>query len=111
MKRFAQFSRVLLLIALLTAASPVLGASSWRCGSRVVGMGQWTSDVYALCGEPTDRVASTEFITFHTRRGLEVTRAVFVERWRYDLGPRRLVRYLTFRDGRLVDIDEGGYGY
>ena len=34
-----------------------------------------------------------------------------VERWVYDRGTRRLVRYLTFRDGRLVAIDEGGYGY
>jgi hypothetical protein len=40
-----------------------------------------------------------------------VTRAVPVERWTYDRGNRRLVRYLTFRDGRLADIDEGGYGY
>jgi Protein of unknown function (DUF2845) len=111
MKRFARFTSVLLLIAFPTATSPALGASSWQCGSRLVGPGQSTSDVYALCGEPTDRVASTEFVTFHARRGLEVTRAVFVERWRYDLGPRRFVRYLTFRDGRLVDIGEGGYGF
>jgi hypothetical protein len=28
----------------------------------------------------------------------------------YDLGPRQLVRYLTFERGRLRAIDLGGYG-
>ena len=100
----------LLLIALPVLASPAFGSDSWRCGSRLVGQGWAPSDVYALCGEPTDRSATTEFVTFHLRHGVDVTRVVPVERWVYDRGDRQLVRYLTFRDGRLVDIDEGGYG-
>jgi len=100
-----------LLVAAFAAASPALGAGSWRCGARLVGTGQSPSDVYARCGEPTDRAIATEFVTVRLRSGIEITRAVLVERWTYDRGPRQLVRYLTFHDGRLAHIDEGGYGH
>ena len=43
-------------------------------------------------------------------RDVAVTRAVVIERWVYDRGPRQFVRYLTFEDGVLVAIDEGSYG-
>jgi hypothetical protein len=33
-----------------------------------------------------------------------------VEDWVYDLGPGRFVRTFTFRNGRLVAIQTGGYG-
>lgn len=101
----------LALVVPLVAASPGVAATSWQCGPRLVGTGQAPLDVYELCGEPTDRFATTELVTIRVGRGVYVTRAVPVERWTYDRGNRRLVRYLTFRDGRLVDIDEGGYGY
>ena len=109
MRLFVRVSGGLLLAALVTA-SPARSASSWRCGARLIGTGQSPSDVYALCGEPTDRAVSTEFVTVRLQRGIEVTRTVLVERWTYDRGPRQLVRCLTFHDGRLVDIDEGRYG-
>jgi hypothetical protein len=95
---------------LLCAASPAFGGGSWRCGSRLVGAGQSIEDVYDLCGEPTDRVASTEFVTIHLRCGVDVTRAMLVENWLYNRGPKQFVRYLTFRDGTLVGIEEGSYG-
>jgi len=34
-------------------------------------------------------------------------RAVPVEHWIYSRGAKQFVRVLTFRDGRLVAIDEG----
>jgi hypothetical protein len=101
----------LVLAGLLGGVSAALAASGWQCGQRLVGTGQSPTDVYALCGEPTERSFETELVTLHLGRGVYVSRAVPVERWVYDRGNRRLVRYLTFRDGRLVDIDEGGYGY
>ena len=85
--------------------------SSLRCGQRLVGEGQTTSDVYDRCGEPTERSAETDFVTVHLQRGVDVTRPVLVERWVYDLGPKRFVRYLTFVDGTLVDVGEGSYGW
>ena len=103
--------RLAVAAVLLSRAVPAIAASSWHCGSRLVGTGQSVDDVYDLCGEPESRTASTEFITRHLPCGVDVTRAVLVESWIYNLGPKRFVRYLTFRDGTLVRIDEGSYGY
>ena len=103
-------ARLFAVLGFLEIAPPAFAVSSWRCGSHLVGTGQSASDVYAICGEPTDRTAGTEYVTIRLRGDVFVTRAVWVERWTYDRGNRRLVRYLTFHDDRLVDIDEGDYG-
>lgn len=92
-----------------TAAAWPVG-SSFRCGSRLVGPGQTPDDVYALCGDPTARFTTTEFVTVHVGRDLDVTRPVVVDVWTYDRGPQRFVRFLTFRNGLLVDVAEGSYG-
>ena len=86
-------------------------ARSWRCGSRLVGTGQTIDEVYALCGAPADRTFETEYVTVRISCDVSVTRPVAVERWLYNRGPRQFLRYLTFRDGTLVDVDEGDYGY
>jgi hypothetical protein len=75
-----------------------------------VGRGNVIEEVYALCGEPMGRTTSTEFITVKVSCDVTVTRAVQVEEWVYNRGPKQFMRYLTFRDGTLVEIDEGGYG-
>jgi hypothetical protein len=98
------------LLTLLSVAPPA-AASSWRCGPRLVGVGQTTADVYDLCGEPTDRAARTEYVTVRVSYDVAVTRPVVVEQWLYNRGPKQFQRVLTFRDGTLVDIDEGDYGY
>jgi len=97
-------------LVLLGHIRPALAASSLRCGARLVGEGQTIDDVYARCGEPTERTVSTAFVTVRVSCDVSVTRAVPVENWTYNLGPKQFVRLLTFRDGRLIAIDEGSYG-
>jgi len=97
-------------LVLLGHIRPALAASSLRCGSRLVGEGQTIDDVYDRCGEPTNRMVSVEFVTVRVSCDVTVTRAVPVENWTYNLGPKQFVRYLTFRDGTLIAIDEGSYG-
>jgi hypothetical protein len=94
----------------LASANPAL-AGSWRCGSRLIGEGQTIDEVYDRCGEPTERVASTEFVTFHVRCDVDVTRTVPMEQWTYDRGPKQFIRYLVFRNGILIGIEEGSYGH
>jgi hypothetical protein len=101
---------ILLVLVLFGQAAPARAASSWHCGSRLVGEGQSIADVYDLCGEPTVRTAMTEFVTVRVTSRVAVTRAVPVEQWTYNLGPTQFVRYLTFRAGTLVEIEEGAYG-
>jgi hypothetical protein len=102
---------LVLVVALARPASAFpLAVSSWRCGPRVVGIGHTTGDVYARCGEPAEIRATTDLVTVRVSRDVAVTRAVPIEVWIYDRGPHQFVRYLTFRDGVLVAIDEGSYG-
>lgn len=104
------YVRLLLTVSLvLASAHPVL-AGSWRCGSRLIGAGQTIENVYDLCGEPTERAATTEFVTIHVRCDIDVTSAVPIEQWTYDRGPKQFIRYLTFRDGILIEIEGGSYG-
>jgi hypothetical protein len=98
---------LLLVLALPTPAD----ARSWRCGARLVGSGQTIDEVYNLCGEPADRTFDTKYVTVRLSCDVSVTRAVAVEQWLYNRGPKQFLRYLTFRDGILVDVDEGTYGY
>ncbi len=101
----------LLLVPALVGPMSAANADSFRCGSRLVYDGQATAEVYERCGEPTARAAETQFVTVHLQGGVDVTRPVYVERWLYDRGPKRFVRFLTFVDDTLVTIDEGSYGY
>jgi hypothetical protein len=110
MRVLTKLAGLLVGLVLLSPAYPALAASSWRCGSRLVGEGETIDDVYERCGEPTDRTVSMEFVTVRVSCDVSVTRAVPVENWTYDRGPKQFVRYLTFRDGTLVAIDEGSYG-
>lgn len=103
--------------AIALAAAILLGglaqpcaASTWRCGSRLVALGDSVAKVLSRCGEPSARTESLEAVTVRWTPTREVTRIVSVETWTYDPGPRQFVRALTFRDGTLTCIDELSYG-
>lgn len=93
-------------------------AQALHCQNRVVSVGDPTSRVRSLCGEPTDVVQRTETRARAVHRrgpgGSIVSDSVAVtvqlEQWTYDFGPSRFVRVLVFEDGRLVRIDTLGYG-
>jgi hypothetical protein len=85
--------------------------SSLRCGNRLVSDGSPIDEVFKRCGQPTFRTVSSEFVSFETPSGVVVTREIPVETWTYNRGPREFVRYLTFRNGHLVRVAEGDYGY
>jgi hypothetical protein len=110
MHGLTKLAALLVGLVLLGHVRPALAASPLRCGARLVGEGQMIDDVYERCGEPTEPTVSTEFVTVRVSCDVAVTRAVPVEYWTYDRGPKQFVRYLTFRDGTLVAIDEGSYG-
>lgn len=102
---------VLVGLTLLFCLAQEAAAGSLRCGARIVDPGQTIDEVYALCGEPSARAAATEFVTVRVSRDIAVTRPVTIDAWFYNRGPKQFVRWLTFRDGLLVAIEEGAYGY
>jgi len=114
MRRLASIACLLVAGALLLAvpdAQARVHGGSLRCGNRLVHEGDQMDDVFRRCGAPTFRNFSTEYISFETAPGFFVNKAVAIETWTYNRGPREFTRYLEFRDGALVRITEGNYGY
>jgi hypothetical protein len=99
------------LIGLLGAGVRAEAGGGFRCGNRLVREGDRIDEVFRRCGEPTFRTFSIESVSLETAPGLFVTRQVQVETWTVNRSPREFIRYLTFRDGRLIRVDEGEYGY
>jgi hypothetical protein len=77
-----------------------------RCGNLLVSEGDIRSEVFAKCGEPTDRT-----LYYEERKTGRITTVIPIEVWIYNFGVQNFVYFLTFENGRLIDIRTGGYGY
>lgn len=107
-----------LLISFAVSFSAIAG-SDFRCSGRIIAVGDTQDYVLDKCGEPTGIEERTERIARGFRQRYPesheelnyVIREICVEVWTYNLGRTQFIRYLTFRNGRLVAIETGGYGY
>jgi hypothetical protein len=92
--------------------APVLRRA--RCGHLGLHEGDTAFDLLARCGEPATRdlkvVVLAEAIPAEAGR-LAERRTGTVEIWTYDFGPSVLVRRLTLADGKVRQVETGGYGY
>jgi hypothetical protein len=82
-----------------------------ECSEQIVSVGDTKSDVIAKCGDPTWKDTRQEEFKERLDDGLEKKVFVTIDEWTYNLGPNRFVRIITFRNGKLVEIKSGGYGY
>jgi hypothetical protein len=102
-------------------------ADGMYCGSRLISTGDTLYRVRSVCGEPDDAQQHVETrverhrirvpcVANGPRHGaqceqvVDVTVNVIVDEWTYDQGSQRLIKYLTFFDGRLGRLQTGGYG-
>lgn len=108
-----------------TLVSPDALADGMRCDSRLVSHGDSSHEVRSKCGAPqaTEHRTETEVVR---RRVVVPCRTPVgggacveeqehvvthdIDTWTYDFGPSRLVHYATFVDGKLRDVQTGGYG-
>jgi len=79
---------------------------SWRCGSRLVTLGESGREVLEKCGAPTESTRRWE--RGKRRSGGWVNQVVDV--WSYDRGPQEFTRVLTLYDSVLRTIETGDYG-
>ncbi len=123
-------------IKLINAAGIMLGlvfliffntlpAHAFRCGTRLISVGDSKFRVLSKCGDPTHIDIWEEeriFRDFHTpkytdsenqhyREFFVVKQQVTIERWTYNLGALKFIRHLTFENGSLVKIITGEHGY
>lgn len=84
----------------LVFSTGIANATSFYCprtGSYVE-EGQSTAEVESACGPPA------------TKDRQKGAKGRITERWTYDFGPGYFVQFLLFLNGRLVMIEDGGYG-
>ena len=101
------------------------GGSAFRCGSRLVAVGDSRYEVLWKCGEPAwaeswleKRVEpysiepfSDGYRFYLPNPTIATVVYVTVEQWIYDLGRNHFTRTLTFENSRLVRIETGEYGH
>ena len=103
----------------------VLSAHAFRCGTRLISVGDPKVRVLAECGDPTHIEIWEEERIFrdyhapkyldpenrHSREYFLVRQYVTIEKWTYNLGVMRFIRHLTFENGSLIRITTGKHGY
>jgi hypothetical protein len=116
---------VCLLITFASDLPPLPSAfaeTDLRCSNRIVSLGATPVEVTDRCGEPLhveqweEQVDGfvTQWFDYETGRYQDLPRRietpVRMERWTYDFGANRFIRYLTFQNGRLIKIETGDKG-
>ena len=79
-------------------------AFALKCQRGLVTEGDAKFDVLRYCGEPYFVDAWQDPYFYGLSFG-------FMEDWYYNLGSNRLIRILRFRNGRVVDILTGDFGF
>ena len=112
---------VMLAATLMPTLSTAVADNAVRCGNRVVSVGATSAEVADKCGEPVhveqweeggDGYVSQLF-DYETERYLAprlIKAPVHMERWTYDLGSNKFIRYLTFQNAVLIKIETGDRG-
>ncbi len=86
---------------LLVGAAAARADDDMQCPNGIVSAGMVEDEIRAACGEPT----------FRERVGATLPGAEYDEEWLYNFGPRKLLRILRLREGRLVLIEDDGFGF
>jgi hypothetical protein len=102
-----------ILFFLLYSSGNVLAA--FKCGPELITVGDDKAEVLIKCGEPS----FSELTSVESRRRFGEGYSpgsnfggttFFVEKWYYNCGPHKFIKILTFRSGRVIDIETGTYG-
>ena len=101
---------------LVILMTPLLAHSDLKCGSKLVTAGDTAFEVLNKCGEPL-LIESWEESRSLSSMKRSVTKdvesgVVFVEveQWTYNFGPNTFIQFLTFTDGRLLNVESGPKG-
>lgn len=85
--------------------------SNVQCGERVLAIKDLQPEVIAKCGEPTYKDKTKKQIIKKGPNGEKIKITINIEKWTYNFGPDYLILILEFRNGKLVSIKNGGFGY
>lgn len=120
MKNKSIFCSIVIFVILIRVGPHLaFGGAGFRCGGRIIDVGDTSDYVLHQCGEPSNVEERTERFATNYRTLYPEDQEGYnyilnenqIEIWTYNLGPTQFIRYLTFRNGKLIDIKTGGYGY
>jgi len=107
-------SGLVLICSMLFFLAGAVKSEALRCGRDLVLEGDRKIEVLASCGDPAtiDTWQETRRVRdFRWGRFWNVWETVVVEEWTYNFGPRRFIQVIRFENGRVVKIEDGGYGF
>ncbi len=102
---------LLLAVAMFALLPGVVAASGYRCEGKIISVGDTSGELIAKCGEPDWKQSHTEEIIKTFDKDDKRKILIDVEEWTYNLGPQRFMRIFKLRNGRVVDIRLGDYGF
>lgn len=105
--KYLSIAKALLLVLLLPTA---LVAAEYRCADKIISVGDASADLLMKCGEPDWKQSHNEAVIETIDKESKRKTVVSVDEWTYNLGPDRFMRIFRLRDGRVVDVQSGGYG-
>ena len=112
MRRTAVAATVLWVVVLGAAVGSALALD---CHGRLIVIGASPWEVHERCGEPAAIEGVTRYLPQQgydhvQQRSVQIFVPVQQSIWTYNFGPTRFVYFLTFQEGKLVDIKTGDYG-
>jgi hypothetical protein len=111
---------VVVLLVLITFTI-VAADSSLRCNGSIISLGATSQEVLDKCGRPYHRESWETSHNQYVRQFYDYEKERFIlpklvvgpiqmERWTYDFGSNKFIRYLLFQNGELIDIETGDKG-
>jgi Protein of unknown function (DUF2845) len=111
----------ILLAAMVIVPQPGAADRSLRCDGRLISIGDTAAQVKETCGPP-DHIkkweegrgaAISQLFDYEAERYLApklIIGPIHMERWTYNFGPTKFIRYLDFENDKLIRIKTGDKG-
>jgi len=119
--KFKNIVLFLLIPSVLLFHSSAKADRGLRCQGRLVTIGDTKAEVLEMCGKP-DQVKQWEeghdrnfsqIYDYEKERYIApklIEGPILMERWTYDMGSNKFIRYLYFQNGELIKIETGEKG-
>jgi hypothetical protein len=111
----------LLLLSLILLNNSMAADRHLRCQGRLVSIGDTKEEVLDKCDNPEKRdqweedqnSTISQIYDYKTERYIApkvLKKPIRMERWTYNMGPNKFIRYLYFQNDELIKIETGERG-
>ena len=119
--KFKRILFFLLLPSLILLNNSMAADRYLRCQGRLVSIGDTKEEVLDKCGKPDKRdqwvedqnSTISQIYDYKTERYMApkvIKQPIQMERWTYNMGPNKFIRYLYFQNDELIKIETGERG-